>query len=359
LKEDDDVLREEELKSAIENKQVNLLEGISDICFVTMGKIEEFIFFDIIRPSIEQYGLRSLRSQELLVTQGAIMDNIRTTILQCRLVIAEVTDGNPNVMYELGLAIENKKSIILLSQTDVPSSLTAFPHIIYENTAEGLNMLSSKFQSEIKKVLFENPLIQAKELMDRGYFSPAIVTIMSYLELSISNIISRIEDLPTRKRNFRSMINRLVELKIMDTQQMQMLSQWRVIRNDILHHNIYPTVEQTQEVINGVKGIVDFLKLIETPAYLWWRVLNDQDRKVLIEKFLLTLYRQSKKATKEATTIAAKRIFDAMGLRAYSDIITPMIVKSLEVDGYITVADGDKVQLTEKGQAESKELLEK
>ncbi|HYA84674.1 MAG TPA: hypothetical protein VEH06_14680 [Candidatus Bathyarchaeia archaeon] len=52
-----------------------------------MGEIEDFIFFDIIKPSIERYGLRPIESNELLVAQGPLMDNIRTTILQSRFIM--------------------------------------------------------------------------------------------------------------------------------------------------------------------------------------------------------------------------------------------------------------------------------
>jgi Domain of unknown function (DUF4145) len=286
LEDGEEMLKEKELKLAIQNNQMKLLEDISDICFVAMGQTNDLIFFDIIKPAIERYGLRSLRRNDLLVTQGSIMDNIRTTILQCRLVIAEITDRNPNVMYELGLSIESKKFIILLSQTDIPSDLMTFHNIIYKNTSEEWNILYSKLRSEIEKLLFENALIQARQLMKTGFFGPAVMTITSYLDRSIENLLTRIQDLPSGKRNFRSMIDTLVKLNIIDNNQRQMLSEWRVIRNKAIHELIYPTREQATEIIDKVDNFVNYLRSIEKPAYLWWSVLNDTDRKTLTEKFL-------------------------------------------------------------------------
>ena len=55
----------------------------------------------------------------------------------------------------------------------------------------------------------------------------------------------------------------------------------------------------------------------------------------------------------------SKLIFDAMELGAYSDIIVPMIVKTLETNGYIRTFDDDRVQLTEMGTREVSETGKK
>ena len=48
-----------------------------------------------------------------------------------------------------------------------------------------------------------------------------------------------------------------------------------------------------------------------------------------------------------------------MELGAYSDIIVPMIVKTLETNGYIATFDDDRVQLTEMGTREAQRLERK
>jgi hypothetical protein len=72
-----------------------------------------------------------------------IMEDIWMSILQARVLIADITNRNPNVFYELGIAHTIGKRVILLTQNiqDIPFDLNRYRHVIYQDNAEGYEKL--------------------------------------------------------------------------------------------------------------------------------------------------------------------------------------------------------------------------
>ena len=75
------------------------------------------------------------RSDDLFKTAN-ILDNLLDRIYRADLIIADLTNLNPNVFYELGIAKTLNKKIILLSQTieNIPFDLKQDTIIKYDNT---------------------------------------------------------------------------------------------------------------------------------------------------------------------------------------------------------------------------------
>jgi hypothetical protein len=86
-------------------------------CFVAMPFRPELNFFFLyLKQYLEkEYGLRVERGDAKILTKP-LMEKIREQILRADLVIGEVTDGNPNVFYELGLAHANHKPVLFLTR---------------------------------------------------------------------------------------------------------------------------------------------------------------------------------------------------------------------------------------------------
>lgn len=76
----------------------------SKLCFVLMPLREPFnsYYQKIIKPAAEKSGLAALRSDEIYSTKSIIND-IWERIWAAKAVIADATDKNANVNYELGL----------------------------------------------------------------------------------------------------------------------------------------------------------------------------------------------------------------------------------------------------------------
>lgn len=94
-------------------------EQNSDTCFVAMPFADEYkkVWTHYLKPAIEQAGLKPVRTDENLPSSSIPME-ILTGIAEASLVIADLTGGNPNVFYELGLAHSVKRStqVILITQ---------------------------------------------------------------------------------------------------------------------------------------------------------------------------------------------------------------------------------------------------
>lgn len=109
----------------IDNRQVFVLTPFND------NYREPFIF---IREVCTKLNLKCVRGDEEYIP-NEIFPSIVKQILKSRLIIANITGRNPNVMYELGVAHALGKSTIIVAQdfTDIPFDLNNKRIIIYKN----------------------------------------------------------------------------------------------------------------------------------------------------------------------------------------------------------------------------------
>lgn len=131
-----------------------------DLVFVLMPFREPFnkYYRSIIRPAIEEANLLSLRVDEIY-GPTSISDDIWHSINRAKVVLAELTTRNPNVMYELGLSHGVGKPVIMMSQSidDVPFDLRHLRCLLYDTTEpEWASLLKSKITESIKSVLAGN-----------------------------------------------------------------------------------------------------------------------------------------------------------------------------------------------------------
>lgn len=129
----------------------------SDI-FMVMPFAPEFggIYTNIIRPLAASLGLTITRGDEFQSSRGSIIEEVWTALNACRFVIAEITGGNDNVFYELGIAHTLNKPAILITQAaqpeQVPFDIRHLRYIHYDNTAEGGMKLSEDLRTAITRL---------------------------------------------------------------------------------------------------------------------------------------------------------------------------------------------------------------
>lgn len=107
-----------------------------DSCFVMMpfaapvGTYYEKIY----EPAIKKAGLTPVRADNEIFGTGKIIDQVWRGITHAKVLVAELTDRNPNVFYELGLAHALEKPVVLVSATegDVPFDLQHIRVIYYD-----------------------------------------------------------------------------------------------------------------------------------------------------------------------------------------------------------------------------------
>jgi hypothetical protein len=124
----------------------------SGLCFVLMPFTEEWsnrVYQSLIKQSIEQLGLQCLRADNM--RGPIIIEDIWTQINQAAIIIADVTNKNPNVMYELGIVHTLGKPAILVTQ-DVstrPFDFMHLRHYEYKDHFDGFQ----KFGEELKEII--------------------------------------------------------------------------------------------------------------------------------------------------------------------------------------------------------------
>jgi hypothetical protein len=129
------------------------------LVFVLMPFTEDLtrIYQTIIKPTVEFMGLVCRRADDYKSSRAIIQD-IWKAICEARIVIADLTDLNPNVMYELGIAHTVGKETILIYQRpekDIkfPFDLIHIRRIEYEDTATGGKELENDLKETIKLIL--------------------------------------------------------------------------------------------------------------------------------------------------------------------------------------------------------------
>jgi len=97
-----------------------------DTCYVLTRYDAAFDrrYEEVIAPAIKSAKFNPKRADSTKVT-GLILHQIQRGILGAKVVLADITGNNPNVMLELGLALAARKPVILLTQSlaELPSDL--------------------------------------------------------------------------------------------------------------------------------------------------------------------------------------------------------------------------------------------
>lgn len=117
-------------------------------CFVLMPfsprKLTDIYERYVKQPIESQLGLKCIRADNI-DRSTEIMKDIWDSINHATIVVAELTDRNPNVFYEMGMAHVVGKPVILIAQTieHVPFDLRGVRVIIYDDGPAGYDYLAS------------------------------------------------------------------------------------------------------------------------------------------------------------------------------------------------------------------------
>lgn len=116
------------------------------------------IYTNVIKPSIEDDIHFVCRRADELKSNKPLIQDIWKSICEARVVIADLTGFNPNVMYELGIAHTVGKPTILLHQeidatVKFPFDLAHIRRIIYTDTAAGGSKLRKDLVATLRTVI--------------------------------------------------------------------------------------------------------------------------------------------------------------------------------------------------------------
>ena len=112
------------------------------------------IYDNHIRKVTTSLNLSVMRVDDFFTTNHVISD-VWGAIYRARVVIADCTDRNPNVFYEIGVAHTVGRPVILITQNtdDVPFDLRYIRFIQYEYTPPGMAEFELRITSTLRNEL--------------------------------------------------------------------------------------------------------------------------------------------------------------------------------------------------------------
>lgn len=137
------------------------------LCFVLMPFSTDWsrrVYENLFRPAIEEAGYQCKRADE---SGGQIVaESIWTDINQAGLIVADLTNKNENVMYEIGIAHTVGKPVVLLSQDEIDPPFDIGHHRVhvYEDTSAGPEDLKGKLPGIIDDVTEEHERRKQQEM---------------------------------------------------------------------------------------------------------------------------------------------------------------------------------------------------
>lgn len=160
----------------------------------------------IIQPAAQALGLETVRADQI-ADPGQITTQIIEHLLQARVVVADVTDGNPNVYYELAIRHAFRKPVAIIAEagTALPFDTYQMRTIFFASTdlaqaAEARDQLQAQLERALDGSV-DSPIstavdIQALRRGDSAEQQTAeILTRMDELSHAISSIDSSVEHL--------------------------------------------------------------------------------------------------------------------------------------------------------------------
>jgi len=121
-------------------------------CFVLMPFKPDFDeIYEDIKDAVEKSDLECQRADDIF-HNNTIIDFIKQKITSSLFCIADLTEKNPNVFYEVGLAHAMDKKVILITQNkeDVPFDLQHIQYIMYTKSRKGQEELIANLTESIR-----------------------------------------------------------------------------------------------------------------------------------------------------------------------------------------------------------------
>jgi hypothetical protein len=104
-----------------------------------------------LQQAVAESGMRCYRADDIWLNNH-IMDDVISLIWRARVVIADLSSKNPNVLYETGIAHTLGRKVIQIAQSmdDIPFDLRAIRSVTYLPNGEGLERLKAQLVERLK-----------------------------------------------------------------------------------------------------------------------------------------------------------------------------------------------------------------
>ncbi|MGN4870947.1 hypothetical protein ACTFSO_03575 [Bacillus cereus group sp. MYBK120-1] len=162
----------------------------------------------VIIPALVYMGLDedNIKVAHRMPSPGSINKQVITSVLECDLAIANLTNLNPNVMYELAIRHAARKPVIQICQkgTRLPFDITEERTIFYTNDMAGVIELNNNFKEMVAEAIGDeepdNPIyrvIESNSIMknvDETDPSRYMLNRIDSLENNLSDLINALNN---------------------------------------------------------------------------------------------------------------------------------------------------------------------
>ena len=106
-----------------------------------------------IKAAAEGAGLRCKRADDIW-EEDVVIQDVVNLICKARVVVCDLTERNPNVFYEMGIAHSLGKDVVMITQnkSDVPFDVQQRRYLKYLHNEQGLEKMAEGLQSRIEKL---------------------------------------------------------------------------------------------------------------------------------------------------------------------------------------------------------------
>ncbi len=170
---------------------------ITDTCFVIMPFCEELNnTFMVIETTANGLGIKCTRADNVSTTSEPILTKICTQISHSYFIIVDITNLNPNVFYELGIAhvLRDAQKVLIIKEkeTTCPSDIKHLHYYEYrKNDLKHLKSIITSFFNENNVSSDLHALLEFRDLIpkDKSIAHNFVVGLSDYLDNDITNLI--------------------------------------------------------------------------------------------------------------------------------------------------------------------------
>lgn len=246
---------------AVEEKKIQ--DRNSRLCFVSAPVRRISFLNEMLKPMLTNHGLTPITINDVISPGETFIRKIDTIINQSGLMIVDVSDSNPNIMWELGNAMARKKTIILVaeegSSKSIPFNLAHFCIATYSFAGNNKNFIyhiEQQLGEYVKSFKISDIYFDAERLLKHGEYNSAVLMAYRNLEIFIN------EHLPFQiKEEFGSITMGTQLFKFMKAKTeyanelINKCNEYRTIRNRLVHTNYSIPKKLAEEIIRTIPKI--------------------------------------------------------------------------------------------------------
>ena len=115
-------------------------------CFMIMTFRQDQTFFENLRTIIRtKTGLACIRADDLKTSGVYLRDKIHALIDSAVFVVADISVPSPNIYYEVGYTVAQRRQLLLLArkEVEIPTDLDGLEMILYKDDSDGLRLFET------------------------------------------------------------------------------------------------------------------------------------------------------------------------------------------------------------------------